>query len=69
MKSKNYMGFCAKGTAAVGVDWVIASVEPRGDYGLEQCAIVRMDQRVLWPCTKFTAALVDRRKGIRPDLI
>ena len=69
MKSKNYRSFYTKGTTAVGADWVIASVEPCGDYGLEQCAIVRMDQRVLWPCTKFTAALVDRRKGIWPDLI
>jgi len=53
----------------VGADWVIASVEPCGDCGLERCAIVRVDQRVLWPCAKSTAALVDRRKGIRPDLI
>ena len=69
MKSKNYRSFYAKGTTAVGADWVITSVEPCGDYGLERCATVRVDQRVLWPCAKSTAALVDQRKAIRPDLI
>lgn len=57
---KEFQGLLCKRYAVVGADWIIASAEPRGDYELERCTTVCVDQRVLWLCAKSTATLVDR---------